>query len=142
MQQPGRMMTLRELPLDHVAIAVHSIPDAIPIYEALMGGKATEIEQVYDQGVDVAFIGTGTGRIELIAPIADDSPVTRFLERRGPGLHHLAYRVPDLVKALERLTDEGIRLIDQVPRTGAHGHKIAFIHPESTGGVLIELVEG
>src|SRR5690625_7811466 len=94
MQQPGRMMTLRELPLDHVAIAVHSIPDAIPIYEALMGGKATEIEQVYDQGVDVAFIGTGTGRIELTAPDADGPPVTSCLAPPGRGPRQQAHPRP------------------------------------------------
>lgn len=134
-------MKIKQLPLDHVAIAVPSIAEAAPIYQLLTGGEPSEVERVDSQGVDVAFIGAGTGRIELIEPISPDSPVARFLDRRGPGLHHLAYRVRDLSSTLERLRAAGVRLIDEVPRPGAHGRSIAFLHPESTGGVLIELVE-
>jgi methylmalonyl-CoA epimerase len=135
------MDIMRQLPLDHVAIAVPSIARALPTYELLTGGAGSEIESVPSQGVRVAFVGEGTGRIELIEPIAPESPVGRFLERRGPGLHHLAYRVPNLVATLGRLEAAGVRLIDRAPRAGAHGRMIAFLHPESTGGVLIELVQ-
>jgi methylmalonyl-CoA/ethylmalonyl-CoA epimerase len=132
---------MRQLPLDHVAIAVPSIAGALPLYELLTGGAGSPIERVAAQGVDVAFVGEGTGRIELIEPISPDSPVGRFLQRRGPGLHHLAYRVTDLAATLSRLREAGVRLIDEQPRVGAHDRLIAFLHPESTGGVLIELVE-
>jgi methylmalonyl-CoA epimerase len=132
---------MKQLPLDHVAIAVPSIAGALPVYELLTGGSGSPAERVEAQGVNVAFVGEGTGRIELIEPLSPDSPVGRFLQKRGPGLHHLAYRVPDLEATLRRLQEEGVRLIDQQPRFGAHGRMIAFLHPESTGGVLIELVE-
>ena len=131
-----------QLPLDHVAIAVPSIAHAMPLFELLTGGHGSPSERVESQGVEVAFVGTGTGRLELLEPTAPDSPVARFLDRRGPGLHHLAYRVPDLEAALTRLKEAGIQLIDERPREGAHGRRVAFLHPRSTGGVLIELVEG
>lgn len=132
---------MKQLPLDHVAIAVPSIASATPIYELLTGGAASPPERVETQGVTVSFIGTGTGRIELIEPTSPESPVARFLDRRGPGLHHLAYRVDDLGATLALLKERGLRLIDEVPRPGAHQRLVAFIHPESTGGVLIELVQ-
>lgn len=141
LQQPGRVKVMRQLPLDHVAIAVPSIARALPIYELLTGGTGSAIETVPSQGVNVAFVGEGTGRIELIEPISPESPVGRFLQRRGPGLHHLAYRVSDLAATLERLEEAGIRLIDEAPRVGAHDRLVAFLHPESAGGVLIELVQ-
>ena len=98
---------MKQLPLDHVAIAVPSLASATPLYELLTGGTASQPERVETQGVIVTFIGTGTGRIELIEPTSPASPVARFLERRGPGLHHLAYRVDDLARALGR---EGVVL--------------------------------
>jgi len=127
--------------LDHVAIAVASIDEALPVFELLTGGVGSPRERVESQGVDVVFVGTGVGRLELIEPVSPDSPVARFLEKRGPGLHHLAYRVPDIEAALARLSAAGMRLIDERPRPGAHGRLVAFIHPASTGGVLIELVQ-
>jgi methylmalonyl-CoA/ethylmalonyl-CoA epimerase len=130
-----------QLPLDHVAIAVPDLPGAALTYEALTGGPASPVERVEAQGVDVIFIGSGVGRIELIAPFSDESAVARFLTRRGPGLHHLAYRVPDLAAHLHELAARGLELIDREPRIGAHGRRVAFLHPRSTGGVLIELVE-
>src|SRR5690606_6202865 len=129
------------LPLDHVGIAVRSIAEALPLFQLITGGDGSPTEQVADQGVAVAFVGSGPARLELIEPITPDSPVARFLERRGPGLHHLAYAVPDIAAALDRLRRAGIRLVDQEPRLGAHGRRVAFLHPASTGGVLIELVE-
>ncbi len=131
-----------ELPLDHVAIAVPSISTALPIFELLANASGSPIERVESQKVDVAFVGTGAGRIELLQPTAPDSTVQKFLDKRGAGLHHIAYRVPDIEQALARLAQAGIRLIDERPRPGAGGHRVAFLHPSSTGGVLVELVEG
>ena len=102
---------------------------------------AGEVEYVADQRVNVLVCHAGSQRIELVEPAADDSPVTKFLAKRGPGLHHLAYRVAHLEDALARLGAAGVRLIDTRPRPGAHGTRIAFVHPSATGGVLTELVE-
>jgi methylmalonyl-CoA/ethylmalonyl-CoA epimerase len=131
-----------ELPLDHVAIAVPDLQQALPIFEALIGAPGSPAERVEDQGVDVVFIGAGAGRVELIAPIGAGSPVARFLERRGAGLHHVAYRVADLDAKLAELTARGVPLIDAEPRSGAHGRRVAFVHPRGTAGILVELVEG
>lgn len=129
------------LPLDHVAIVVPSLSSALPLYEALTGSKGSPPERVDTQGVEVVFLGDAGARVELIEPIDAGGSVARFLEKRGPGLHHIAYRVQDLASTLEHLEQIGFQLIDRAPRPGAHGRRIAFIHPASTGGVLIELVE-
>ena len=129
-----------QLHLDHVAIAVESIAATVPLFESLTGASSSPIERVDSQGVAVSFIGTGAARVELLEPTKPESTVARFLERRGPGLHHIAYRVEDLEATLARLAERGIELIDRVPRAGAGGHRVAFLHPRSTGGVLIELV--
>lgn len=128
------------LPLDHVAVAVPSIRDALPRYELLLGATASEVEVVEAQGVAVAFIGAPVP-LELLQPTRPDSGVARFLERRGPGLHHIAYRTPDIRAELDRLRDAGFHLIDAAPRPGARGHQVAFLHPEAMGGVLVELVQ-
>lgn len=133
---------LRGLPLDHVGIAVRSIDDALPTLESVTGGRGSRRERVDSQGVELCFVGTGDGRLELLQPLRAETPVGRFLERRGPGLHHVAYRVPDIEAALRALEERGLELIDRTPRAGAHGHRVAFLHPRSTAGVLIELVEG
>ena len=126
------------LPLDHVAIAVPSVAEAIPIYESMSGHLATPVETLDSQGVRVTFVGG----VELIEPLSADTPVGRFLSRHGPGLHHIAYRVGDLTRELRRLTvDLGYEPIDRVGRPGARGHLVAFLHPRSTGKVLIELVQ-
>jgi len=127
--------------LHHVAIVVASIEEARRTYVDVLGMTADGVEHVADQKVNVLVCRAGTQRIELVEPAAPDSPVTRFLESRGGGLHHLAYRVEDLEDALAKLKAAGLRLIDEAPRPGAHGTRIAFVHPKATGGVLTELVE-
>lgn len=131
-----------ELPIDHVAIAVESIDAVLPVLELLAGSPASARERVESQNVDVVFVGQGAARIELIQPTTPDSTVARFLERRGPGLHHIAYRTSDIDAELARLSAAGVQLIDSKARIGAGGHRVAFLHPKSTGGVLVELVEG
>jgi methylmalonyl-CoA epimerase len=125
------------LPIDHIAVAVESIRTAAPLYELLSGGRCSPVEAIPSQGVNVAFVGG----VELLEPRGSETPVGRFLARRGPGLHHLAYRVPDLAAELARLAEAGVELIDREPRRGARGHEVAFLHPRSTGGVLVELVQ-
>lgn len=129
-----------EHPLDHVAIAVPSLANALPIFELVTGAPGSPIEAVPEQGVNIAFLGSGPTRLELIEPARPDTGVARFVAKRGPGLHHIALRVPDLAAALDALAARGTPLIDRVPRQGAHG-RIAFLHPSAAQGVLIELVE-
>jgi methylmalonyl-CoA/ethylmalonyl-CoA epimerase len=125
------------LPLDHVAIAVPSLDAAVPMYERVTGQTGSPPETLADQGVRVAFVGT----LELLEPLAPDTPVGRFLASRGPGLHHVAFRTPRLRDELLRLDAAGYELIDREPRAGARGHQVAFLHPRSTQGVLVELVQ-
>jgi methylmalonyl-CoA/ethylmalonyl-CoA epimerase len=127
--------------LDHIGIAVRSIDEASRFYRDGMGLRCTGIEEVLEQKVRVAFFPVGDVRIELVEPTAADSPIARFLEKRGPGLHHVAYRVDDLPGMLAALKAAGVRLIDETPRPGAHGMQIAFVHPSATAGVLTELCE-
>lgn len=124
------------LAFDHVAVAVPAIVDAAAVLELLTGESCSHPVTVDTQGVRVAFVGP----VELLEPTGPESTVARFLERRGPGLHHIAYRTPDIRAEMERLADAGFRLIDSEPRQGAHG-LVSFIHPRSTGGVLVELVQ-
>lgn len=126
-----------ELPLDHVAVAVPSIDDAAALFERLTGTLRSRPEILAEQGVRVCFVGP----LELLEPTGPDSTVARFLERSGPGLHHVAYRTPDVAAELARLRDEGFDPVDERPRTGARGHTVAFLHPRTTGKVLVELVE-
>ena len=132
---------MNERTLDHVGIAVASLDESIPVWTRLTGAGPTGREIVATQGVEVVFLGTGPGRVELLAPTQAGSPVARFLERRGPGLHHLCYRVPDLRAALADHVAAGFEPIDREPRRGAHDHMIAFLHPRDSSGVLIELLE-
>lgn len=127
--------------LDHVGIAVHSLDESLPLFESITGGKGYGRERVESQGVEVVFLGQGDGRLELLAPTRDDSAVAKFLVKRGPGTHHLCYRVADVQAELDRYQAAGAQLIDQHPRPGAAGHLVAFLHPRSTGGVLIELLQ-
>jgi len=127
--------------LHHVGLVVRDLRQAIDRYRLLGFGEPIEID-LPDQQVRVATFTTGTGFLELISPTNADSGVARFLEARGDGMHHMAFAVPDLELALRQLERAGVELIDQHPRIGAHGWKVAFIHPRSCGGVLTELVEG
>lgn len=129
------------LPLDHVAIAVESIDSVLPAFQALTGAEGSHRERVEAQGVELVLLGHGAGKLEILQPLSPDSPVGRFLEKRGPGLHHIAYRVADIDAALRDLAGRGFELIDERARPGALGHRVAFLHPRSTGGVLVELVE-
>jgi len=127
--------------LHHVAIVVPSLADARKTYVDVLGMRAGEPEHVPDQKVNVLVCFAGAQRIELVEPAAADSPVSGFLAKRGPGLHHLAYKVASVERALDVLKRANLRLIDEHPRPGAHGTRIAFLHPAATGGVLTELVE-
>ena len=127
--------------IDHIGIAVKSLVQAVTIYETTMGLKVSGYETVEDQGVKLAMIPIGDSRIELLEPTHADSPVEKFMAKRGEGIHHIALCVDNIDEALERFKTSGARLIDEVPRRGAHNSKIAFIHPSSTNGVLLELVE-
>lgn len=124
-------------PFDHVAVAVRSIEESRVLFELVTGESCSPVEELPSQGVDVAFVGS----VELLEPREPDTPVGRFLERNGPGLHHVAFRVPNLESAVEDLESEGLRVVDEGIRPGARGLRIAFLHPASTGEVLIELVE-
>ena len=126
--------------LDHIGIAVRSIDTAVEFYR-MIGIEPGAREVITDQGVEVQMLPAGEARLELLQPIRDDSPISSFLTKRGEGLHHIALKVKDLKSVLSRLKSRGIRLIDEEPRFGAGGQRIAFVHPRSTGGVLIELVE-
>ncbi len=124
-------------PLDHVGVAVTSIRESVATFEPITGATCSSIEELPEHDVNVAFVGS----IELIEPRSNASPVARFLSRRGPGIHHVAYRVPDLRATLQDLNTQGFHLIDEEPRPGARGHLVAFTHPKSAGGTLIELVQ-
>ncbi|NNF69701.1 MAG: methylmalonyl-CoA epimerase [Acidimicrobiia bacterium] len=127
--------------LDHVAIAVVDLDEAIPRFAELYGAVAGERERVESQGVEEVMIPVGGSHIQLIAPLGDDTAVGRFLAKRGEGLHHVALAVPDIEAALEDVRQAGGRLVDEEPRPGGRGARIAFVHPKSWGGTLVELVE-
>ena len=127
--------------ISHIGIAVVSIEEATPFYRDVLGMAFEGTEVVAEQKVKVAFFAVGESRIELLEPTAADSPVAKFLEKNGSGVHHVAYEVADLEARLAALKAEGVRLIDEAPRTGAHNTRIAFMHPKASGGVLTELCE-
>ena len=127
--------------IDHIGIAVKSLAEATKVYEDVLGLKVTGYDEVGEQGVRVAMLDIGESRIELLQPIGPESPVEKFMSKRGEGIHHIAVEVDDIDKALERLKAAGARLVDSEPRRGAHNSRIAFIHPSSTHGVLLELVQ-
>ncbi len=126
--------------IDHVGIAVKNLEEAIKVWEGL-GLKVEEIEEVPDQKVRTAIIHIGESRIELLEPTAEDSPIAKFIAKRGEGIHHIALGVTNIEEHLRELKEKGYRLIDEKPRIGAGGAKIAFVHPKSVTGVLLELCE-
>ena len=126
--------------IDHIAIIVRNIEEALQVYEGALGLELTEITEVPEQAVRVAFLPVGESEIELVEPLSTSSGVAKFLEKRGEGLHHICLEVEDIEAALRDLAATGVRLIDEQPRQGAHG-RVAFLHPKSTHGVLIELIE-
>src|SRR5437667_7737709 len=127
--------------IDHIGIATNGIEDAASIYRDALGVQVTETEEVSGQKVRVAMLPIGESRIELLEATSADSPISKFLEKRGPGIHHIAMRVDDISAALASLKERGASLIDETPRKGAGGCLVAFVHPSSTGGVLLELVQ-
>jgi methylmalonyl-CoA/ethylmalonyl-CoA epimerase len=127
--------------IDHIGIATGGIAEVANFYREALGLKIEEIEEVAEQKVRVAMLPIGESRIELLEPTTADSPISKFLAKRGPGIHHVAIQVENIRDALRKMKEEGARLIDEEPRTGAGGCLVAFVHPSSTGGVLVELVE-
>ena len=128
--------------IHHVGVAVEDLDAAVASYERLFGGRLEHRERVDDQGVEAASLRLGQSRVELLAALGEETPVGRFLARRGPGMHHVAYAVDDVASALAELERQGVELIDTAPRRGMFGLQVAFVHPESVHGVLSEVVSG
>ncbi|MDR0412328.1 MAG: methylmalonyl-CoA epimerase [Dysgonamonadaceae bacterium] len=127
--------------IEHIGIAVKSIADSLPYYEGVLGLKCYNIEEVADQKVKTAFFKVGQTKLELLEPTSADSTIAKFIEKRGEGIHHLAFAVPEVAGALAEAGSKGVQLIDPSPRRGAEGLQIAFLHPKSTGSVLTELCQ-
>jgi len=127
--------------VDHIGVAVEDLEAAIELYSRQLGMPLQHREKVAEQGVEAALLGVGDSHVELLQPLGEDTPVGRFLAKRGPGLHHAAYRCADVAEALEQCRARGLRLIDEQPRRGIRDSLVAFVHPGSTGGVLTELVQ-
>jgi len=127
--------------IEHIGIATHRIDEALLFWRDALGLQVVETEEVAEQGVRVAMLPIGEPRVELLEPTSESSPIAKFLEKRGAGIHHIAVRVEDIRATLQRLKAQGARLIDDAPRVGAGGCLVAFVHPAAAGGVLLELVE-
>lgn len=127
--------------VDHIGVAVNSIDEALKLFEGVLGLKATERETVEEQKVTVAFLPCGDSEIELLESTAPDGPIAKYIEKKGQGVQHVALRVTNIEEALKELKERGVRLIDETPRRGAGGAKIAFIHPKETYGMMLELCE-
>jgi methylmalonyl-CoA/ethylmalonyl-CoA epimerase len=127
--------------LDHIGIATHRIEDSLPLWRDVLGLAVAGTEEVLEQGVRVAMLAIGDTHVELLEPLSEHSPVAKFLNKRGPGIHHIAVRVQDIRASLARLQENGTRLIDETPRRGAGGCLVAFVHPSAANGVLLELVQ-
>ena len=127
--------------IDHVGVAVEDLDSALALYEGIFGMPVAHRETVSDQGVEAVLLDVGDGHVELLRPLGEDTAVGRFLARRGPGLHHVAFRVDDIDAALAQLREQGVELIDSEPRTGIRASRVAFLHPRATGGILTEIVE-
>jgi len=126
--------------IHHLGVAVDDLDRAVDTYEWLFGARLEHRETMLEQGLEAAAMRIGDGRVELLSSLGDETPVGKFLAKRGPGMHHVAYSVPDVADALEDLAAEGAELIDTQPRAGLYGMQVAFVHPESVHGVLVELV--
>lgn len=129
------------LGVDHIGIAVKDLSEGMARFEAILGAPPASMERVLEQGVNTAFFPVGGTNIELLEPCSQESPIAKFLERKGEGIHHVCLKVKNLESVLERLKASGVRLIDETPKEGAHGKRVAFIHPKSLLGVLLELSE-
>ena len=127
--------------IDHIGVATDDLDGAIALYEGTMGMPVSHRETVESQGVEAVLLDVGEGHVELLRPLGPDTPIGRYLERRGPGLHHVAYAVEDIEGVLGKLKESGIDLIDSEPRVGIRRSRVAFVHPRSTDGVLTEIVE-
>lgn len=127
--------------IDHIGIATNRLDEATAVWQDALGLELDSTEEITAQGVRVAMFAVGDSHIELLEPLSQDSPVGKFLGKRGPGIHHIAVRVDDIRASLAQMKAKGLRLIDEVPRLGAGGCLVAFIHPSSANGVLLELVE-
>jgi methylmalonyl-CoA/ethylmalonyl-CoA epimerase len=127
--------------VDHIGVAVEDLDAAIALHEEAYGMAVAHREVVEEQGVEAVLLDVGENHVELLRPLDGETPVGRFLSKRGPGLHHVAYQVADVQATLDTLRDRGLRLIDEAPRTGIRGSRVAFLHPESSGGVLTEIVQ-
>jgi methylmalonyl-CoA/ethylmalonyl-CoA epimerase len=127
--------------IDHVGVAVSDLDSAIGLYEGAFGMPVAHRETVESQGVEAVLLDVGDGHVELLRPLGPDTPVGKFIERNGEGLHHVTYAVDDIDAALERLKEQGIELIDTEPRVGIRDSRVAFVHPKATGRVLTEIVE-
>jgi methylmalonyl-CoA epimerase len=127
--------------IDHIGIAVTELDPAIELFSKTLGMPLVHREVVTEQGVEAALLDVGEGHVELLVPLGDDTPVGKFIAKRGPGIHHVAYQVSDVEQTLEELKAKGVRLIDQTPRIGIRGSHVAFVHPAAAGGVLTEIVQ-
>ena len=127
--------------IDHVGVAVEDLDKAVALYSERFAMPVQHRETVEEQGVEAVLLGVGESHVELLRPLGPETAVSRFLERNGPGLHHVAYGTDDIDSALQAVRSAGLRLIDEEPRTGIRDSRVAFLHPKSTGGVLTELVE-
>ena len=126
----------------HVAFAVSDLDEAVGTYQRLFGAEVELRGRMEDQGVEAVYLRMGSGRVELMGALEDDTPVGRFLAKRGPGMHHVAYEVPDVAAAVGELVAAGADVIDPKPRTGLDGHAVSFVHPDSVHGVLVEVIGG
>lgn len=133
---------MRAKRIHHLGVAVEDLDDAVDSYQRLFGAEVEGRDTLDSQGVEAVAVRLGESRVELLAPLGEDTPVGRFLARRGPGMHHVAYEVDDLPQGLADLAGQGVHVIDDVPRRGLFGMQVAFVHPESVHGVLAELVSG
>jgi methylmalonyl-CoA epimerase len=127
--------------VNHLGIAVKSLEQSVPVFEKIFGVKASDVKHVSEQKVNVRKLGLENCDIELLEGTAPESPITKFIEKKGEGIHHCSFEVTDIMKALNKLKKEGIKLIDEIPRIGAEDMLIAFLHPKSTAGVLMELTQ-